>query len=256
MSSKLNSVFVSGVVLLAGCGGESNVSIDPPQYDSVVVDRFSDGSGIIKSTHDGPVSAVARDIASTNGLSSITRIIGTPDADAAIVVDPAGFDVPLDGVENFMTTDLGKYYHTAADETGTVNGEQASVAIFQDSTSGTTIIASTVDGKKTIQVTGETVSEIPNETFTYRGTNLVVNMTSDWLSERGEFEMMVNFSNKTATINSSTASSSLSGNLAIDTMTGALTGSNLALVSPDGNNTATFIGTFNGEGATGVSALS
>ena len=37
--------------------------------------------------------------------------------------------------------------------------------------------------------------------------------------------------------------------------TGALTGSNLALVSPDGTDTATFIATFNGVGASGVSAF-
>ena len=53
----------------------------------------------------------------------------------------------------------------------------------------------------------------------------------------------------------STTSSSLSGTLEIDADTGALTGSNLALVSPDGTDTATFIGTFNGVGASGVSAL-
>lgn len=242
------------VCVLAACGG-GEIAPDAPKYDATVMDLFSDGSGIIKSTHDAPVSAVARSANSQEASDRLMRIIWVPDADDAVQRDPAGFDVSLDQLDNFLTTDLGKYYRTKEGETVTINGQQATVALFQDSTSGTTIISSTVDNRKTVQVVGPEVSNLPNDTFTYRGTNLVASMTYDWLSERGEFEMVVDFNQHSATIAASTPSSSLSGTLEIDAETGALTGSNLALVSPDGTDTATFIGTFNGVGASGVSAL-
>jgi len=240
--------------VLAACGG-GGIAPDVPSYDAKVMDLFSDGSGIIKSTHNAPVTAVARSIQSQEASDRLMRIIWVPDADDAVERDPAGFDVSLDQLENFLTTDLGKYYRTKEGETVTINGQQATVALFQDSTSGTTIISSTVDSLKTVQVVGPEVTNLPNDTATYTGTNLLASMTYDWPSERGEFEMVVDFTQQSATITASTTSSSLSGTLEIDADTGALTGSNLALVSPDGTDTATFIGTFNGVGASGVSAF-
>ena len=62
------------------------------------------------------------------------------------------------------------------------------------------------------------------------GTNLLASITYDWPSERGEFEMVVDFTQQSATITASTTSRSLSGTLEIDADTGTLTGSDLALV--------------------------
>lgn len=130
--------------VLAACGG-GGIAPDVPSYDAEVMDLFSDGSSIIKSTHNAPVTAVARSIQSQEARDRLMRIIWVPDADDAVERDPSGFDVSLDQLENFLTTDLGKYYRTKEGETVTINGQQATVALFQDSTSGTTIISSTVD---------------------------------------------------------------------------------------------------------------
>lgn len=238
-------LYATTVLLLAGCMGGGVVS----PVGQVTLDRFNDGSAVVRVVANGGAAAAA----STNTYTVSTARVPTTD-----IPNESPFDIEVTDLSLFTSTAYGEVYSGSVE----LNGTSYDVRMFTDNGSSTELISAldASSGQKYTIVTGNQVSNVPtgDVDYSYEGQNLVAATNNeDFEADGGAFSMTVNFSTGLGELTATSAETSLTGQFIVDTTTGYFSGDDLDLNAPNlqGTATAVITGSFHGDGATGVSGL-
>lgn len=265
----MNKAYFIAPVLLAvsACSGGQSIANDPEALDSAtdgvsasLLSEFSDNAGVVRAT------------ARENGETTVIHAM-VPEARAMVATMNsdhyrANSDVRLQHSEEIGRNEYGTFYQGDL----SVNGRQVSGIGYEDADSSV-VIAYVEDGSQNYLFTaGDGVSDIPNGTYTYRGTN-VIGYRDGTAAEDGTFEMKVDFGRGRAEISASTPDTSwidsdtmetgtepgtfMTGeNIQVDVQSGTFSSETVKIGQKGGSSTdGSLHGSFHGRGATGVTGI-
>jgi hypothetical protein len=237
------------VTSLSACGGSSDGSaVNPTQPPSpsvpadraTVLETFDDGSGVLRS------------VTTADGFTFVINGI-TPSVQAAVNSINSGAPATVDLInEQFSSSNAyGEFY------TGQiiVNGEVVNGVGYADYNGIVSIVyLEGIDGT-VLAAGGEKVSNIPSGTYIYNGTNVIGNRDGSY-AEQGTFAMGVDFNTGQASINGSTATSTIeSSNISVNNSNGTFSSNNVTIGINGTPTPGTISGNFHGNEAIGVTGV-
>ena len=237
-----SSILVAVTMSLVGCGGAAQ-TISSPAPVATTLSVFGDGSGVARMTSTSSGESGTFSVMAANIQTGVNNVNNNGDSISA---------VDLSNVTYHSSNAYGKYFTGSA----TINGIAVNVESYE-SFSGEVGIAYIVSANANlVMVGGTTATNIPTGSYTYNGTNIIGNRDGSY-AEQGTFAMSVDFSNSTAAISGSTASSTFGGTgISINTSTGNFADTGIAMTVNGGASVpASISGQFNGNGATGVTGI-
>jgi len=226
--------------LLTACGATAPTT-SVVTYTTLSV--FSDGGGVFRGlgndtgkTLIGITPDVANVVASANDAAS---------SDSPSGIDPSTFAL-------VSSNSLG----TIRQGSLTVGSTAVNVTVYENigETSALLYLAVPSDGSQLLAL-GDELSGLPTGTFRYTGQQTLGVRTSGSSPEVGSFALDANFDSNTFIYSGVTDNTTLGGSGVIDSSSGRLASTALALTTPIGNYTATMHGLFQGASAAGVTGV-
>lgn len=225
---------------LSACGGGGSgggsVSSGPSNPAPTVLKTFGDGAGIARAEITANGQTVTANVMAGD--------INNYNTDPTGVIDPSG--ISFSGSNQY-----GNFYSGRT----TLNGITVDVVYYEDSGGDTFIGYLEGNGTNAALAGGYKASNMPSGVYNYAGTNIIGFRDGSYFEE-GTFAMAVDFTNGTAGLTGSTATSTISGQgIQVNTSNGTFSGNNLTLSGNGVSTSASIYGNFHGSGATGVTGL-